>query len=313
MKQLLKKVTSIALLSALVLTGCAGGGNNAAKENDRAKNKAAAEKTDEKKDAQVVKIGVVGDDQRLWEKAKENAEKDGVTLDIVVFNDYNTPNDALANGDIDLNAFQHKAFLDDHNKAKKQNLVPIGMTYLSPIGVYSNKIKDLKELTDGAKVAIPNDATNGGRALIVLQQAGVITLKENAGLTPTVKDIQDNPKNIQIDELDAAQVARSLPDVDAAVINGNMAVDAGLDPRNDTIFVEEMGESIAPYINYVVARSEDKDNELYKKVVSYYQQDNVDKLLQELYKGSQYAAWKLDLKDLGQYGDTASAESEQSK
>ncbi|MDY3119009.1 MAG: MetQ/NlpA family ABC transporter substrate-binding protein [Peptoniphilus sp.] len=313
MKQLLKKVTSIALLSALVLTGCAGGGNNAAKENDRAKNKAAAEKTDEKKDAQVVKIGVVGDDQRLWEKAKENAEKDGVTLDIVVFNDYNTPNDALANGDIDLNAFQHKAFLDDYNKAKKQNLVPIGMTYLSPIGVYSNKIKDLKELTDGAKVAIPNDATNGGRALIVLQQAGVITLKENAGLTPTVKDIQDNPKNIQIDELDAAQVARSLPDVDAAVINGNMAVDAGLDPRNDTIFVEEMGESIAPYINYVVARSEDKDNELYKKVVSYYQQDNVDKLLQELYKGSQYAAWKLDLKDLGQYGDTASAESEQSK
>ncbi|MFR9296965.1 MAG: MetQ/NlpA family ABC transporter substrate-binding protein, partial [Aedoeadaptatus pacaensis] len=235
-----------------------------------------------------------------WEKAKETAEKDGVTLDIVVFNDYNTPNDALANGDIDLNAFQHKAFLDDYNKAKNQNLVPIGMTYLSPIGVYSNKVKDLKELTDGAKIAIPNDATNGGRALIVLEQAGVITLKDDAGLTPTVKDIKDNPKNVQIDELDAAQVARSLRDVDAAVINGNMAVDAGLDPREDPIFVEEMGESIAPYINYVVAREEDKDNELYKKVVGYYQQDNVDELLQELYKGSQYAAWKLDLDNLGQ-------------
>ncbi len=311
MKQLFKKVTSIALLSALVLTGCAGGGNNAAKdnaaENNTAKNNAAAQKTDEKKDGQVVKIGVVGDDQRLWEKAKENAEKDGVTLDIVVFNDYNTPNDALANGDIDLNAFQHKAFLDDYNEAKKQNLVPIGMTYLSPIGVYSDKIKDLKELKDGAKIAIPNDATNGGRALIVLEQAGVITLKDDAGLVPTVKDIKDNPKNVTIDELDAAQVARSLPDVDAAVINGNMAVDAKLDPRKDPIFVEAMGESIAPYINYVVAREEDKDNELYKKVVSYYQQDNVDELLQELYKGSQYAAWKLDLKDLGQYGEVKDA------
>ena len=295
MKQVLKKVTSIALLSALVLTGC-GGANNAATENNGAKNNnAQAAKADEKTDGQVVKIGVVGDDQRLWEKAKENAEKDGVTLDIVVFNDYNTPNDALANGDIDLNAFQHKAFLDDYNEAKNQNLVPIGMTYLSPIGVYSNKIKDLKELTDGAKIAIPNDATNGGRALIVLEQAGVITLKDDAGLTPTVKDIKDNPKNVQI-----AQVARSLPDVDAAVINGNMAVDSGLDPREDPIFVEEMGESIAPYINYVVAREEDKDNELYKKVVSYYQQDNVDELLQELYKGSQYAAWKLDLNNLGQ-------------
>ena len=301
MKQVLKKVTSIALLSALVLTGCGGGANNAAQENNGAKNNnAQAAKADEKTDGQVVKIGVVGDDQRLWEKAKENAEKDGVTLDIVVFNDYNTPNDALANGDIDLNAFQHKAFLDDYNEAKNQNLVPIGMTYLSPIGVYSNKIKDLKELTDGAKIAIPNDATNGGRALIVLEQAGVITLKDDAGLTPTVKDIKDNPKNVQIDELDAAQVARSLPDVDAAVINGNMAVDSGLDPREDPIFVEEMGESIAPYINYVVAREEDKDNELYKKVVSYYQQDNVDELLQELYKGSQYAAWKLDLNNLGQ-------------
>lgn len=301
MKQVLKKVTSIALLSALVLTGCGGGANNAATENNGAKNNNAhAAKADEKTDGKVVKIGVVGDDQRLWEKAKENAEKDGVTLDIVVFNDYNTPNDALANGDIDLNAFQHKAFLDDYNKAKNQNLVPIGMTYLSPIGVYSNKVKDLKELTDGAKIAIPNDATNGGRALIVLEQAGVITLKDDAGLTPTVKDIKDNPKNVQIDELDAAQVARSLRDVDAAVINGNMAVDAGLDPREDPIFVEEMGESIAPYINYVVAREEDKDNELYKKVVGYYQQDNVDELLQELYKGSQYAAWKLDLDNLGQ-------------
>ena len=302
MKQILKKVTSIALLSALVLTGCGGGANNAAKENnDAAKNNnAQAAKADEKTDGKVVKIGVVGDDQRLWEKAKENAEKDGVTLDIVVFNDYNTPNDALVNGDIDLNAFQHKAFLDDYNEAKKQNLVPIGMTYLSPIGVYSKKVKDLKELTDGAKIAIPNDATNGGRALIVLQQAGVITLKDDAGLTPTIKDIKDNPKNVQIEELDAAQVARSLQDVDAAVINGNMAVDAGLDPRKDPIFVEELGESIAPYINYVVAREEDKDNELYKKVVGYYQQDNVDELLQELYKGSQYAAWKLDLKNLGQ-------------
>ena len=304
MKQVLKKVTSIALLSALVLTGCGGGANNAATENNGAKNNNAhAAKADEKTDGKVVKIGVVGDDQRLWEKAAELAKKDGITLEIKVFTDYNLPNDALADGSIDLNAFQHKAFLDEYNKSKGTNLTPIGMTYLSPIGVYSNKIKDLKELKDGDTVAIPDDATNGGRALIVLQQAGVIKLKDDAGLTPTVKDIAENPKKIKIEELDAASVARSLPDVDAAVINGGLAVDAGLNPRKDTIFVEEMGESIAPYINYVVARPEDKDNELYKKVVSYYQTDEVDKLLQELYKGSQYAAWKLDLSKLDQYKD----------
>lgn len=286
MKHLWKKITAIALLSALVLTGCAGG-----------------EKKADGGAQDTVKIGVVGDDQRLWEKAAEAAKEDGVTLDIVVFNDYNTPNDALANGELDLNAFQHKAFLDAYNKDKNTDLVPIGMTYLSPIGVYSEKIKDLKDLAENAKVAIPNDTTNGGRALLVLEQAGVIQLKDDAGLTPAIGDVAENPKNIQIEELDAAQVARSLPDVDAAVINGNMAVDAGLDPRKDTIYVEEMSENIAPYINYVVARAEDKDNELYKKVVGYYQTDEVDELLQELYKGSQYAAWKLDLENLAQYED----------
>ena len=286
MKHLWKKITAIALLSALVLTGCAGG-----------------EKKADGGAQDTVKIGVVGDDQRLWEKAAETAKEDGVTLDIVVFNDYNTPNDALANGELDLNAFQHKAFLDAYNKDKNTDLVPIGMTYLSPIGVYSEKIKDLKDLAENAKVAIPNDTTNGGRALLVLEQAGVIQLKDDAGLTPAIGDVAENPKNIQIEELDAAQVARSLPDVDAAVINGNMAVDAGLDPRKDTIYVEEMSENIAPYINYVVARAEDKDNELYKKVVGYYQTDEVDELLQELYKGSQYAAWKLDLENLAQYED----------
>lgn len=291
MKHIWKKLASITLLSTLILTGCGGTNAESQAQNDNA----AAQENSEK---QVVKIGVVGDDQRLWEKAAENAEKDGVTLDIVVFTDYNTPNDALVNGDLDLNAFQHKAFLDEYNETKGQDLVPIGMTYLSPIGVYSDKIEDLNDLKDGATVAIPNDATNGGRALIVLEQAGVITLKDDAGLVPTVESIENNPKNIQIKELDAAQVARALPDVDAAVINGNMAIDAGLDPRTDTIFVEAMGESIAPYINYVVARKEDEDNPLYKKVVGYYQTDEVDQLLEELYQGSQYAAWKLDLGDI---------------
>ncbi|MDD7363261.1 MAG: MetQ/NlpA family ABC transporter substrate-binding protein [Peptoniphilus sp.] len=302
MKHIFKKLTSLTLLTALLLTGCGGGNAQHAATNDTQSNNTKAsesQKPAEDKDGEkVVKIGVVGDDQRLWQKAAENAEKDGVKLDIVVFNDYNTPNDALANGDIDLNAFQHKAFLDEYNKDNNQDLVPIGMTYLSPIGVYSDKIKDLKDLKDGDTIAIPNDATNCGRALIVLEQAKVLTLKDDAGLVPSVDDIKDNPKNIKLEELDAAQVARSLPDVDAAIINGNMAIDAGLDPRTDTIFVEEMSESIAPYINYVVARNEDKDNALYKKVVGYYQTDNVDELLQELYKGSQYAAWKLDLDDI---------------
>lgn len=275
------KLITLTILSLFLLVGC---GNKS--END-----------------QVVKLGVVGDDQRLWEKAAELAKKDGITIELVPFSDYNTPNDALVNGDVDLNAFQHKAFLDEYNHSKKTNLVPIGRTFISPIGAYSNTLKDLRDMPENGKVSIPNDTTNGGRALFLLEAAGLIELKDDVGVSPTLSDVSANPKNIEINELDAAQVARTLPDVDAAVINTNLAIDAGLSPKDDAIFMEPLNENSAPYINYVVAREEDKDNELYNKVAAYYRTPEVKELNDKLYEETQKMAWELT--DIPDAGDTA--------
>ncbi|KXB68469.1 MetQ/NlpA family ABC transporter substrate-binding protein [Aedoeadaptatus coxii] len=275
------KLISLGILSLFLLVGCG-------KSSD---------------DGQVVKLGVVGDDQRLWEKAAELAKKDGITIKLVHFSDYNTPNDALVNGDVDLNAFQHKAFLDEYNHSKGTHLVPIGRTFISPIGAYSNTLKDLKDVPENGKVSIPNDTTNCGRALFLLEAAGLIQLKDNVGVSPTLSDIVANPKNIQINEMDAAQVARTLPDVDAAVINTNLAIDAGLSPKDDAIFMEPLNEHSAPYINYVVAREEDKDNALYQKVAAYYRTPEVKALNDKLYEETQKMAWELT--DIPDAGDTA--------
>ena len=285
MKYILKSATVVLLCAGLLLTATACG---------------------KKEDANIketVKLGVVGDDQRLWEKAAELAAKDGIKIEFVHFSDYNTPNDALLNGDIDLNAFQHKAFLDAYNASKNTDLVPIGRTFISPIGAYSDKIKDLKDVPQNGKVSIPNDTTNGGRSLFLLEAAGLIKLKDDVGVSPTKDDIVENPKNITIDELDAAQVARTLPDVDAAVINTNLAIDAGLSPKDDAIFMEPLNDNSAPYINYVVARAEDKDNELYKKVAAYYRTPEVKALNDELYEKTQVMAWDLDIPDAGNTAD----------
>lgn len=287
MKHIFKSITAVLLCACLLFTATACG------------------KTEDSSQQKTVKLGLVGDDQRLWEKAAELAAKDGIKIEFVKFSDYNTPNDALINGDVDLNAFQHKAFLDAYNASKNTDLVPIGRTFISPIGAYSHKIKDLKDVPQGGKVSIPNDTTNGGRALFLLEAAGLIKLKDDVGVSPTKADIAENPKNITIDELDAAQVARTLPDVDAAVINTNLAIDAGLSPKDDAIFMEPVNENSAPYINYVVARAEDKDNELYKKVASYYRTPEVKELNDSLYEKTQLMAWELDIPDAGNTADPA--------
>lgn len=287
MKHIFKSITAVLLCACLLFTATACG------------------KTEDASQQKTVKLGLVGDDQRLWEKAAELAAKDGIKIEFVKFSDYNTPNDALVNGDVDLNAFQHKAFLDAYNASKNTDLVPIGRTFISPIGAYSHKIKDLKDVPQGGKVSIPNDTTNGGRALFLLEAAGLIKLKDDVGVSPTKPDIAENPKNITIDELDAAQVARTLPDVDAAVINTNLAIDAGLSPKDDAIFMEPVNENSAPYINYVVARAEDKDNELYKKVASYYRTPEVKELNDSLYEKTQLMAWELDIPDAGNTADPA--------
>lgn len=276
MKRKLTKTLAILLGGALLLGACGQGGtkNHAGTEQD------------------PIKVGIVSADTRVWDDVnKRLLEKDNIHVELVQFTDYNQPNDALQAGDIDLNSFQHQFFLDSYNKDKGTKLVSIGKTISAPLGIYSKKVKTIQELGDGAKIAIPNDATNGGRALVLLETAGLIKLNTAAGNLPVLKDITENPKKLEITELDAAQTARVLDDVDASIINSGMAVDAGFTPSTDAIYLEPVDAKSEPYINIIAAREADKDNELYKKIVAEYQTEATAKVITDTSKGSQTKAW----------------------
>lgn len=282
MKKGLKLVTA-ALAVLLFASGC---GNNSANSDSSKESSGSAD------DPVTVKIGVVGDDTRVWDTVKDRLVDEGIALEFVKFTDYSQPNVALDNGDIDLNSFQHQYFLDNFNEEHGTDLVSIANTVNAPLGIYSEKITDIKDLADGAKVAIPNDVTNGGRALLLLQTAGLITVDKAAQKAPTVSDITENPKNLDITELDAAQTARSLQDVDISVINSGMAVDAGFVPTEDAIYLEPVDDTSRPYVNIIVARKEDEDNEVYQKIVDVYQTDETAKKIEETSKGSSIPAWE---------------------
>ncbi|MEG0078079.1 MULTISPECIES: MetQ/NlpA family ABC transporter substrate-binding protein [Enterococcus] len=276
MKKLVKfGIVAVTLL--LVGTGCSKG-------DAKAKSETQKETT--------VKLGVIGSDTDVWDNVKDRLKKEGVNLEYVKFTDYNQPNAALADKSIDLNSFQHQFFLDNYNKEHKTNLVSIGNTVNAPLGIYSDKLKDVKELKDGAKVAIPNDVTNGGRALLLLQTAGLIKVDPAKKQTPTVSDITENKKDLKITELDAAQTARALSDVDISVINSGVAVDAGFTPTKDAIFLEPVDDNARPYVNIIVARKEDANNKVYQKIVDAYQTKATEKVIEETSKGSSIPAWE---------------------
>ncbi|MDK6805518.1 MetQ/NlpA family ABC transporter substrate-binding protein [Aerococcus sp. UMB7834] len=245
-----------------------------------------------KQETETVKLGLVGDDTRDWDSVRDRLADEGIKLEYVKFSDYNQPNQALAQGAVDLNAFQHQVFLDKFNEQFGTDLVAIGNTVVAPLAIYSNKIDKIEDLADGAKVAIPNDVTNGGRALILLESAGLIEVDDAAGITPTLNDITKNDKNLQIEEMDASQTPRALGDVDIALVNSGYAVDAGLDPKTDALFTEPVDERSKPYVNIVAARKEDKDNPVYAKVVDSYQTDETKKVIDEKSKGANLAAWE---------------------
>ncbi|MCX7779765.1 MAG: MetQ/NlpA family ABC transporter substrate-binding protein [Negativicutes bacterium] len=239
--------------------------------------------------AKPIKVGVTaGPHAEVFEVVKKVAEKDGLKIQIVEFNDYIQPNVALNQGDIDVNSYQHQPYLDNMVKDRKYEIVSIAKTVIFPMGLYSKKIKSVNELKNGATVAIPNDPTNGGRGLLLLEKQGLIKLKEGAGLKAAVTDIVANPKNIKIKELDAAQIPRSLDDVDLAAINTNFAMTAGLVPTKDAIALED-GNS--PYANVIAVRTKDKDNPVFQKLVKAYQSEEVKKFVAEHFKGSVIAAW----------------------
>ena len=270
-----KKLLNSLLLGALVLSlaGCATSADA--------------------KDGSIVKVGVVGENNEHWNPVIENLAEEGITLELITFADYTQPNQALADKEIDLNSFQHYAYLEQDIKDRGLDLSVIGETLIAPLGIYSNKIKSVDELKDGDTIAIPSDATNGGRSLKVLEAAGVIKVDEGAGYTPTLSDITENEKNIKFVEVEAAQTPRLLEDVTAAFINGGHAVDAGFNPSKDSIYLEEVKEgSDNPYINVIVARTEDKDNETYKKIVDTFRTDEVANAIEEAYKGAYIPSWK---------------------
>lgn len=287
----LKKI-ALGLSLVLTLTGC-GNKKEDTNSNSSALNQAKSE--DRFADEKEIKIGVCGEKNEVLEDVAKRFEKDtGKKIKIVPFSDYNQPNEALNSGDIDINSFQHKKFLEDYNKSHKTDIVSVGDTLLAPMGIYSDKIKDVKEIKDGDKIAIPNDPTNGARALFLLQSAGLIEVEGKEGDAITLDNIKKNPKNLEIIELDASQTARNLTEVAASVINSGMAVDAGFIPTQDSIYLEDKDDPAkAIYVNIFAARKEDKDSKTLENFVkNYYQKEETKKLIEKETKGSEIPAWK---------------------
>ncbi|MGM3223768.1 MetQ/NlpA family lipoprotein [Dickeya zeae] len=267
----LKSIAAVgALIGALALAGCG----------------------QEQKNPNHIKVGViVGAEQQVAEVAQKVAkEKYGLDVELVTFNDYVLPNEALSKGDIDLNAFQHKPYLDQQIKDRGYKLVSVGNTFVYPIAGYSKKIKSLSELQNGAQIALPNDPTNLGRSLLLLQKVGLIKLKDNVGLLPTVLDVVENPKNLKLVELEAPQLPRSLDDdqIALAIINTTYASQINLTPAKDGLFVEDKN---SPYVNLLVAREDNKDAENVKKFVKAYQSEEVNQAALKVFNGGAVKGW----------------------
>ena len=214
---------------------------------------------------------------------KPQLAKEGVELKVKEFTDYIQPNVQVAEKRLDANFFQHQPYLDEFNKAKGTQLVSVAGVHLEPLGAYSSKYKKLDELPSGATVVIPNDATNGGRALLLLAKTGLIKLKDEKSITATPKDITDNPKNIKVRELEAATLPRVLGQVDLALINTNYALEAKLNPTKDALAIEG---SDSPYVNILVARPDNKDSDAMKKLAAALHSPEVKQFILEKYKGA---------------------------
>lgn len=219
----------------------------------------------------------------ILEIVKPILQKENVNLEIQVFTDYVLLNPALKDKQIDANFFQHSPYLEDYNAKNNANLTYTVKVHTEPMGVYSKKIDKLDTLSNGASIGIPNDATNGGRALAVLETAGLLKLKEGAGVTATDKDIVENPKNLKIQMMDAAMLPRALEDLDVCVINSNYALEGGLNPVEDSIFMEAKD---SPFANILAVRPEDKDKDTIKKLGQALQSPEVKKFIEDNYKGS---------------------------
>jgi len=239
--------------------------------------------------AQTIKVGVTaGPHAQVMEQVKKVAAQDGLNIQILEFSDYVQPNAALAAGDLDANSYQHQPYLDAQVQDRGYAFTSVATTVVFPIGIYSNKVKHLADLRTGAKFGIPNDPTNGGRVLLLLQSLDLIRLKDGVGLKATPLDVVENPKKLNFVELDAAQLPRSLNDLDASAVNTNFAMSSGLNPKEDAIAMEAAD---SPYANILVVRTADKDQNWVGKLVKAYHAPAVRQFIDEEFKGSVVAAF----------------------
>ena len=275
MKKVLALIATLAL-AAFAFAGC--GGQQPASSGSGSSAAATS-------GAKTIKVGATAvPHAEILEQVKPILEKEGITLEIVEFNDYVQPNIALNDKELDANYFQHepylKNFIKEHPECK---LVNVAGVHIEPMGIYSHKVKSLDEVKDGAQVSIPNDPTNGGRALLLLQKAGLITLKDGAGEEATVQDIASNPKNLKFQEVEPAQVPRTLDDVDLAVINSNFAMQVPLDPTKDALLIED---ATSPYVNIVAVREGDENRPEIQALIKALHSDEIKNFINEKYKGA---------------------------
>ena len=246
------------------------------------------------KENNVVRVGFYTDSEyQIWNPVVSNLAKEGITVELVSFANTRMPNQALNNGDIDLNAFQHHAYLNDEVSNLGYDIVAIADTYISAMNIYSKNISNVSELKKGDKVAIPNDPSNEGRALKVLEAAGLIKVKPEVGDLPSISDIIENPLRLNILAVEIGSVPSYLPEVACAVINAHVAIDFGLNPGSDYIFQDNPSiYSGNAFVNLIAARTEDKDKEIYKKIIKAYQSEAVEEIYANNFKGSYLPTWK---------------------
>ena len=287
-----KHVLSLALAAALVLALAACGGNSGSSSPVSSSTPGSTSGSGSNSaEPIVVKVGVVGANNQQWDTVNELLAKDNIKVELVEFAEYKLPNNALDAGEIDLNAFQHKAYLQKETDDLGYSISILGDTIVAPLSLYSDKITDVSELKEGDKIAIPSDPTNEGRCFKILESAGLLEVDPAAGYVPELKDITANPLKLEFVEVEAANTASLLPDVAAAFVNGAHAVDNGLN-IDEAIYVEQVQPgSDNPYINIIACRTADLDNEVYQKVLAAYQSEETAQAIRDIYQGTYIPAF----------------------
>ena len=288
-KKLLYSLLTVATAAAL-LSGCGNkNGNNTANSGGKTEtvNLGSTEGTETPVKGTIKIAASATPHSEILEQAKPILAKEGWNLEVTVFDDYIQPNLVVESGEFDANYVEHKPYLDDFNEEQGTHLVAVGDIHYEPFGIYPGTAKSLEDIKDGAVIAVPNDTTNEARALLLLQDNGLITLKDGAGLEATVNDIKDNPHNIQIQELEAAQVARVVSEVDYVVLNGNYALEAGFSVAKDALAYEKAdSEAAKTYVNVIVVKEGNENNEGIQALVKVLKSDEIKQYINDTYDGA---------------------------